>query len=372
MKKSKNIMHVVCSLECGGLEKVVISFANRLDKKRFNNTICCLDSIGELAEEVNEGIKVILAGRKVKRFDYSLIFKLAQIFKKEKVGLVHTHNMGPLIYGTLAARLAGVPIVINTRHGRANKKCNRVIWGMNDAIITISEDARREILKWNHINEEKVRVIYNGIEINKFHFSNKQCSVIEIRKELNLQKDTYIIGIVARLAIEKDHKTLIKAFRNIVNSNINAELVIVGGGSCERDLKNIAKKENIMGRVKFLGFRDNIPKILTIFDVFVLSSVMEGISITLLEAMAAGKPVVATNVGGNPEVIVDGVTGFLVPPKKPDEMALSIIKILQESKLAKKMVDAGRKRVEEKFSLDRMVNEYMGIYKEILAKKKIK
>lgn len=361
-----NIMHIVFSLECGGLENVAIDLAERLNSGAFNSCICCLDTFGELTNEAKKkNIEVILVKRTPGK-DFILPFRLARVMKERNIHLSHTHNLGPLLYGSLAAKLAGVRVVINTRHGREKKHRSSYIWNINDAVVAISEDAKREMLKWNRINIKKTMVIYNGIDIDKY--SNQQ-NGSEAKKALNIEPSTLVVGTVARLSPEKDQYTLIEAFSKMVNKIDDAKLIFVGDGVLKEELVNYAQKLGVSNKVIFLGFKDDVYNILPVFDVFTLSSLTEGVSLTLLEAMAMKRPVVATNVGGNPEVVIDRVTGFLVPSKDSEKMADAIIKILQNSELAQKMGAAGRRRVEEKFSLERMVKEYEALYLECLARK---
>jgi len=366
--KKINIMHIVFSLECGGAEKVAIGLSGKLNGGVFNSCICCLDAFGELSDEARKKeIEVILVKRKPGK-DITLPFRLARIIKEKRIDLVHTHNMGPLFYGTLAAKLAGVPVVINTRHSREKKRKGSYVWNMNDAVITISEDAKKELLKWNRIDTKKTKVIHNGIDTNRYACLQDGS---EARSMLNINTSTFVVGTVARLSPVKDQFTLIDAFSKVISETNDAKLIFVGDGALREELISYTKKLGIYDKVMFLGFRDDVFNILPTFDVFVLSSLTEGISLTLLEAMAAGRPIVATNVGGNPEVIIDGVTGFLIPPKEPQNMSEAIAKILQNPELAKQMGEAGRRRVEEKFSLERMVKEYRDLYEECLERKGI-
>ena len=359
-------MQIVLSLDYGGLEKLAIDLANRFNNGKYRSFICCLDNIGDLAIQAGRrGIKVICAGRKP-GIDFSLPFRLSGILKKERVDIVHTHNPGALIYGTLGAKLAGIPVIINTRHGREKRPVNGFIWNMNDSIIAISEDAKKRLLKYNRINSDKVRVVYNGIEVNGF----KNELDIEVRKNLlGVDKSHLVIGTVSRLSEEKDQISLIDAFSKVSQVLNNTKLIFVGDGILKKEIEHYSEKVGIGDKVIFLGFREDIAKIISTFDLFTLSSLTEGISLSLLEAMAAGKPIVATNVGGNPEVVIDGETGFLVPPKQPDKMAEAIIKVLQNPELARKMGVAGRERIEKNFSLDRMVSDYSLLYEDLLYKK---
>jgi len=368
MTKSIKIMHVILSLECGGLEKLAIELGVAFTKNGFRASICCLDRLGELAPEAKaKGIKVHHVERK-QGFDFTLPFRLARILQKERVDIVHTHNMSPLFYGTIAAHLAGVRVVINTRHGREKKTMSSFILGLNDAVIFISEDSKSEMLKYNHINEQNVKVIYNGIDVDRYRdHMDKNIA----KDKLQIGRSTLVIGTVGRLSEEKDHFTLLDAFVKVAKLRDDVKLVIVGDGILRKELERYVKNRGLDEKVIFFGFRDDITEILPALDMFVLSSTTEGVALTLLEAMAASKPVVATNVGGNPEVVVDGETGFLVPPKDPQTMADAIMKILDNPELAKSMGRAGRKRVEQYFSLDRMVKDYTEVYEECLAKKRI-
>jgi len=368
MKNRIHVIQIVLSLKCGGLERLVLDLASRLNNSRFRSSICCLDEAGELASEAEAlGIKVIVTKRRPGR-DVFLPFKLAKILKEENVDIVHTHNPGALIYGTIAARLAGTKVVINTRHGRERRPVNGLIWAMNDTIAAISKDAKERLLKYNKINPKKINIVHNGVEIERFSSSQNKDTK---KKLLNTQTDCQIIGTVSRLAEEKDQFTILEAFSKVSKNISKVRLVFVGDGPLRKELENYSGKIGISNKVIFLGFQKDIGEIVKTFNLFSLPSLTEGISLSLLEAMAAGKPCVATNVGGNPEVVVDGETGILVPPKDPQAMADAIVKILRNPELAQKMGAAGRRRVEEKFSLDRMVGEYEELYEKCLSRKGI-
>jgi len=360
------ILHLVNNLEFGGLEKLSIDLSIAFKRKNAESLICCLEKEGGLAIQASrQNIKVISLNKQ-DGIDLKLIFRLAAIIRQEKVDILHSHNMGPLVYGTLAARLAGIK-TINTRHGREEKKVPRFIWALVHAVVAISEDAKTRLLRFNKVNAKKVSVIYNGVDIPSFRASYDPASAVNLRQKLGVKNNSAIIGIVARLSEEKDHETLLNAFKILLQKNIPAELIIVGGGHLESKLKDLAVKFQIDQQVKFLGFRNDISQLLAVFDVFVLSSLSEGISLTLLEAMSAGKPIIATRVGGNPEVVIDGMTGLKVPAKDPEQMAAAMLKLLSNRDLAKQMGEAGRKRVEEYFSLEIMVNAYEKIYRKILS-----
>lgn len=361
-----NVLQVVNSLECGGLEKLVIHLTQKLNEEGVNALIACLSTDGELANEARKkGLRVVSLN-KAKGLDPWVTWSLWRLIRRERIDVVHTHNFAPLIYGSLAARLANVK-TINTRHGRAQRTTHPFIWRLNSRVVAVSDDAKTEMLRHNVIDPAKVQVIYNAV--NPADFAGVQDDHVRqlYRKKLGLQPETMLVGIVARLAKEKDHMTLVKAFEKIATKLFNVELLIIGDGPLLIETKRLARNYQLEHKIKFLGFRDDIPLLLSILDVFVLSSRMEGISMTLLEAMAAAKPIVATEVGGNPEVVEDGKTGLLVPAGNPEKMAEAILKILADPSLAKAWGAAGRQRLLAKFDLDKMVESYTKIYEELLG-----
>lgn len=366
LNKPINIMQVVLSLACGGLERLTLQLSDRLNKEKYRVTICCLDREGELAAEGRlKGINIVAFDRKP-GFDMLLPFKLAVLMRKQNIDIVHTHNPCAMIYGTLGARLARVPVVMNTRHNGDIRHVNRIIWAMNDIIAVISRDAQQTLLRHNKIKQDKTLVVYNGIDENKFNILQLNN---QFRINLGINSRAHVIGTASRLSTLKDQYTMIESFCLVLKQLPNSYLVLVGDGPERQTLEQHSARLNVSKNVIFLGFRNDIVSYLSMFDLFIMSSLMEGIPLALLEAMAVSRPVVVTNVGGNSEVVIEGETGILIPPKDSEKMAQAIIKILQNPNLAKKMGEAGRKRVEDKFTLDRMVNRYESIYEEYLARK---
>jgi len=355
------IFQVLNSLDCGGLEKLTLDLSLKLMVQGHSVTICCLKGAGNLLNSSQVGIEIISLNKR-SGLDFILPFRLAGEIRQRRPDIVHTHNPGPLFYGTIAARLAGVPVVINTRHGRAPRYMNRFIWAMNDAIVAISNDAKNELLKNNTIDPGKVFVIHNGIDLDRF----KSCSSQQDAKKALGLDSSLVIGTVSRLSREKDQFNLIKAFAKIVSVDPDVRLVFAGDGPLRNELMAFADDLGLKDKVTFLGFRDDVNMVMQSFDIFVLPSLQEGISLSLLEAMASAKPVIVTNVGGNPEVVIDGETGFFVAPKNPHKLAEACTRLLKNVELSEQFGFAGRRRVEEKFSLSRMVGEYNELYKRCL------
>jgi glycosyltransferase involved in cell wall biosynthesis len=242
---------------------------------------------------------------------------------------------------------------------------NRIIWGLNDAVVAISNDARDELLKNNIIDHRKVSVIYNGIDLNAF---KSRIPNHEAKNSMGIDSSC-VIGTVSRLSIEKDQSSLIRAFAKVASFDPTARLVFAGDGPLKDELQSLAMDLGVKNNVAFLGFRDDVNEVVQAFDIFVLSSLQEGISLSLLEAMALGKPTVVTNVGGNPEVVVDGLTGLIVQPENPEALANAIMKIMKGGDNADRMGEFGCKRIVAEFDIDKMVDRYLALYQDILDKK---
>lgn len=357
-----NILHIVNSLDCGGLENFTIELSKELKLKGDVPFICCLDKMGNLAPNaIDSGISV--TDLQIKNgLDLQCIWKLRQYIIANEIDVVHTHNKKPLIYGTIAAKLANVKRIIHTRHGQAADVVPWLIWKLNSKVVTISEDAKSCLISSNNIAEKNVDVIENGIPLDKFDSISTEVSQ-ELKNEIGLLPENQVVGIVARLAIEKDHRTLICAFAEVLKVNENAVLLIVGDGPLSKELQELTQELKIEKSVYFLGFQQKIAELISIFDIFVLSSTSEGMSLTLLEAMASKKPIVATNVGGNPEVVQDGLTGFIVPAQKPEKMAEAIINLLKNKQLMQEFALNGYQRIKSKYSLITMTEKYKRLYK---------
>jgi glycosyltransferase involved in cell wall biosynthesis len=288
--------------------------------------------------------------------------------RREKVDVVHTHNLGPMVYGALGAKFAGIRTIINTRHGREKKETYAFFWNMNDAIIAISKDAKRRLVAFNLFDYAKLTVIYNGIRATSLKTDERA-----IKENIfGIDSKCKVAGTVSRLSEEKGQIVLLDAFSEVLQAVKDVRLVFVGDGPLKERLIEHSKELGIADKVIFLGFRKDAVEIMRAFDIFVLPSMTEGISLSLLEAMAAGKPTVVTHVGGNPEIVIHEVTGFLISPQALGKLSDAIIKLLQDEGLSKKMGEAGKKCVEESFTLDRMVDEYRSLYENCFSRKIMK
>jgi len=368
------VTQIIHSLNPGGLENGIINLVNNMDDFKFENTICCLTQGGDFEKRLNKNIKVSKMFKKPGN-DYQLYIKLIKYLKEIKPTIVHTRNWAGMD-GIIVAKIAGVPIIIHGEHGfeiadlisqnRKRKFIRKLVLStMVDKIVTVSKNLKNRLINEIKIKPEKIIHIPNGVDTNKFNIYRKEFT----RKKFGFKKGDFIIGIVARLDPIKNHKTLISAFKEIVTIHPNTNLVIVGDGSLRNKLENQTYQLGIKNKVIFMGERDDVPEILKTFDIFVLPSLNEGMSNTILEAMATCIPVIASNVGGNPELVIDGRTGFLFPTNDVESLVQKIKTYILHPELKQKHGYNAHKRVEEKFSLDQMVRRYEELYLELVERK---
>ncbi|MFA5014769.1 MAG: glycosyltransferase, partial [Actinomycetota bacterium] len=292
-----NLMQIVFTLEIGGLEYLVLNLVRKLDKAKYNISICSLSAKGKLEDKFIEmGVKVYHIEKR-RGIDYSVYFKLAGLLRKNKIDIIHTHNPAPWFYGVIAGKLAGVKAAIHTEHSylfaeqRRLMLAERLLSRITEAVVSDSNKVKDFFVKKLGIPEERIKTVVNGIDVDKFK------NMIDVRAkktELGIKEDSLVIGNVARLEPVKNHLYLLDVFSRVSHSFPRAVLVIVGGGSQTDILKIKTAELGIKDKIFFLGVRDDISDLLRIFDIFALTSINEGISLSILEAMAAGKPVVAT------------------------------------------------------------------------------
>ncbi|MCG3148424.1 MAG: Glycosyltransferase Gtf1 [Verrucomicrobiae bacterium] len=356
------IAHLVTGLQIGGLERVVINLVGRFRDSGYRQFIVCLETGGPFADEIAKlGANVIVLGKKP-GMSWRTIRQLATLFRQEHVQIVHTHNPPPHFHGVLAGLLAGVPVRVHTKHGRnyphMKKRVllNRVLSWFTDAIVPVSDNAGTVALEIEKVNPKKVWRIWNGVDT-------------ELYRPQSTVHRPQSIATVARLSPEKDQQTMLLAFRLVVDQLPAARLVFIGDGPCLPVLRDTTAKLKLTGHVEFLGARNDVAALLPEFTVFTLSSVTEGISMTLLEAMACGVPIVATDVGGNREIVQPPACGLIVPARDPQALATAYLELLRDLARCAKMGAAGRQRVVEHFSLESMVRQYSDLYDELLKRK---
>ncbi len=365
----KNILHLSETSEPGGSETILVNISKNIDTNEYRSHVCLLEE-GWLSNQVQDiGINLSVIENK-RSYDPIFLAKLISLIRQEKVDLIHAHEFMMNVYGSVAAKITSIPM-IGTIHGKGyftNKKSRILAYklaiSLCSQMIAVSENLRKYIIKELKLKDaSKIVTMYNGIDLKKYSVKNTYCN---IRNELGISSNTLIVGIVGSLFTVKGVSYLLEAVKEVVTCFPNFRLLIVGEGDQESTLKNKVISLGLQNIVDFLGFRNDIPEVLSLFDIYICSSLSEGLPLSVVEAMAASKPVVATNVGGLPEIVIDNETGYLVEPRNSAALAEKISILLQNKSLREQMGIRGRKITEEKFSLKTMIDNYQNLYKKLI------
>jgi sugar transferase (PEP-CTERM/EpsH1 system associated) len=371
------IVHIIYALGTGGLENGLVNIINRMPPERYKHVIICLTHATDFAKRITAPDVKVIELHKREGHDLGVYWRLQKLLWQLKPDLVHTRNLAALEMQALTLLLPGVKRV-HGEHGRdiydlhgQNKKYNRLRKVMSYVIhryIAVSKDLENWLLTTVNIPREKVEQLYNGVDLTRFIQLDDSVKTDVLPPEL--AKDYLIIGTVGRIAAVKDQLTLLKAFDLLVKSGSDISdklrLVIVGDGPLFAALKEQVHDLGLDEKVWLAGDRKDIPALLRSMDIFVLPSLGEGISNTVLEAMATGLPVVATRVGGNPELIDDQNTGVLVPVGNSEELARVLLDIVNDKDKLSAMGAAGLAKVQKQFHWDITVANYLAVYDELL------
>lgn len=374
------VVHVIHRLTTGGLENGLVNLLNAMPKERYRHAIVCMTDYNDFAKRIQRDDVEIYALHKREGKDIGAYWRLWKLLRKIKPDIVHSRNLSALEASVVAA-LAGVPCRVHGEHGRdvhdmdgTNKKYNRLRRFCQRFVhhyIAVSKDLQRWLVDLVGIPSHKITQVYNGVYGEKFFPApTRQTLPVE---GFSLSENI-IFGTVGRLETVKDQTTLAKAFVELHRLRPDLKgrlrLVIVGDGGLRQAVEYILQQAGLHDYVWLAGNRRDVPDLMRGMDVFVLPSLAEGISNTILEAMACGLPVIATNVGGNPELVVDGKTGFLAAAASPHDMAQIMAKYLDNPELIATQGATGRQRAEETFSMQAMVSAYVKVYDDRLSHEK--
>lgn len=368
MRGQHTVLHLSSTSGPGGAEMIVKRLASSLDLIRFRSIVCLfragwLYDASHSAELPTSIIQINGA------FDIRWARAFASLVRNERVEVIHTHEFTANVYGSLMGKMMGIPVVA-TVHGKnyfAEQVKRRVAYryvSRAARMVAVSEDLKQFIVQQVGVAENRVGVVYNGVTVAE---SPSVDQLSAIRADLHLAGYDHVIGAVGSLYPVKGHIHLIKALPEILRACPKTILLVIGQGELEQALKAEVVKRNLDAHVRFLGFRSDVPALLWLFDVFVLPSLSEGLSMALLEAMAAGRPVVATKVGGNSELVLDGDTGFLIDSQSPEAISDKVVQVLRNKAQATGMGDRGRRRVVDKFSFRAMVDRYQSYYDQAIG-----
>lgn len=388
MNKIK-IVFLLGTLGIGGTEKQLLEILRRINRDRFELRVLSLPCFGKLRDEI-ESLNipfsclntVSLAKGRFHPGSYVQLYQLlrdvVRYLKHEKPHIVQSYLFWTNIYGSIAAKIAGVPVIITGRRETLEKKYLRFpnLWLQNfsnlwaTTIIANSLIVKQECLQQEKfVTSEKIQVIHNGLDVDRY---NIQIDPQNQKKALQIPDNGHIVGIVARLHPRKGHRVFLKAAVQVLQAYPQTIFLVIGGDQgIQPELERFAQELGIRNSVVFTGERRDIPELLSILDVQVSTSFIEGLSNAILEGMASGKPIVATDVAGNPELVIHGQTGLLIPPGNPARLAEAIIQLLGNRSLCIQFGNAGKQRVNTLFRMDQTIFQSEALYQKLIHEGKL-
>jgi glycosyltransferase involved in cell wall biosynthesis len=385
-RKRIKVLHIITRLVLGGAQQNTMITASRLDPERFEVMLISGPQTGPEGEIIGEvrrrGIRLRILRQLVREInpfkDLVALARLYLMIRSEGFDIVHTHSSKAGILGRLAARMAQVPVIVHTVHGWGFHdemwtpqrwffiRLERWAAAFSDKLIVVSEAARKKGLREGIASPEQFVKIYSGIDSQGF-----DCPGIDPagkRRELGIPLDAPLVGTIGRLSPQKAPGDLLAAAQKVVQAVPQARFLIVGDGPLRNEVEESIKAMGLSGNVVLTGIRNDAAEILALFDVFVLASLWEGLPRVIPQAMAAGKPVVCTNVDGNSEAVADGVNGFVVPPRDSDALSSAILRLLRDPGLSNTMGLAGQRRA-AMFGEKEMVEAIDLLYQTLISQK---
>lgn len=370
------VAHVIHRLQVGGLENGLVNLINHTPEGRFRHVVICMTDYTAFRKRLRDDVACYALHKKAGK-DIGVYFRLWRLLTKLRPTLLHTRNIGTLEC-VVPAVLSGVRFRVHGEHGRdiqdihgKNRKYNllrRLLSPWLSVFIALSKDLQDWLVDVVGIPPRKVRQLYNGVDTRTFFPPSDGRGKLPVDNFST--PDAIIIGTVGRMQGEKDSLNLVKAFLLLADKpgvpRESLRLVMIGDGPLREQAIRMLGEAGFSDQVWLPGDRHDVPECLRALDIFVLPSLGEGISNTILEAMASGRPVVATRVGGNPELVVEHETGLLVPPADAEALASALESYIRDASLARQHGAAGRRRAEQHFSLQAMVEGYLGIYDQVM------
>lgn len=369
-KNSIKVIHITFNMGIGGTEQVIRQLVSGLPAEKFMNTILCIDGhIGEIGEQVQSQGVSVTSIKRLPGLDWKLVREVRKIIRNTDADIIHCHQYTPWVYGWLGSLGTDAKVVF-TEHGRFHPDkfrlkamvINPLMAFTTNAIVAISAATRHALSRYEFIPRPLIRVIYNGI--HELEYNNDDA--ISVRQNLGIPVGAFVFGTVARLDPVKNQEMMLKAFSVAVKQHSDFWLLLVGDGPDREKLQEKAKGLGIDKRVIFTGFQQYPANYLTAMDVFLLTSHTEGTSMTLLEAMSLGVPAIVTAVGGNPEIVSHGKTGFLVPTNKHELLAESMIELYADPEKVRSMAIHCKKIFRSRFSIAPMISSYQTLYDQVL------
>ena len=363
----KRILYVNHCMAMGGIENMIVDFTRHVPLDEFDPHVAVFEGGGSLERVLETGHVPVHHLNKREGIDFGLLFRLRRLIQAQGVDVIHSHNYSAWLYACLAARGIGNVIHVHTEHSEVDLFQRRYFaerWlsRFTSYVVAVSRHVHDVMIHDIGISPRRVRLIYNGVNTTRFapNANARDAS----RRGLGLSPNQVVIGVVARLAVIKNHEALLRAYASLSQEPGNrACLIIVGDGPERAALEQVAYGLGVTSGVTFLGERHDVPELLNAFDIYALTSFNEGMSLTLLEAMSAGLPVVATAVGGNVEIVEEGVTGYLVPSGDVGSLSERLRYLVASPDVRTLMGQAARARVLRLFDQQGMMRDYLALYR---------
>jgi len=383
------VAHIIARMITGGADENTLFTMEGLDKNKYDVDLITGEEFDEsISKKIkDENINIIqIKGLKWKLnflHDPIVLLKLIKLLKRKHYDIVHTHTTKAGILGRIAAYISRVPVIVHGLHGSTFQAFNsgllnwllflfeRLTGRFTDAYISVSKILSENYIKKGIGKKENYYTVYSGMELGKFYHAREKIDYEEKREELAIKRKDFVIGNVARLESRKGHKFLIDAFKNIVGEQKDGgvKLLIIGEGNKRKYLENYVRKLNLRNKVIFTGYREDVEELMAIMDIFVLTSLREGLPRVLVQAAAVGIPSVAFNVDGVSEIIKNNYNGFLVKVKDKEQLEKMIVKYMNNKELVLLHGQNGRKFIENKWTIKGMVDSIDIIYQKLITEK---
>ena len=359
------VMHVALSLDPGGTERIIIELAKAM-MPTVQSVVCCLDSRGRWAQELEASAIPVLELNRSPGFHPKLSRQILALAKRHNASILHCHHYSPFVYGMLAKLCSSEMRLVYTEHGRLSddqpsKKrllANQVLGWLPGVFCSVSAQLKVHMID-EGFRADSINVIHNGIDPGLPPTDEDRR---EARAQLGVPADSLLLGTIARLDPVKDLGTMIEGFAAFASHHPHASLIVIGDGPQRAELESITQALGVTGKVIFAGHRDDARKLLPALDIYLNTSITEGISLTILEAMAAQLPVIVSRVGGNPEIVAEGKNGELFESRVPSELTDKILALSNDTKRRKQLAEQARVTVEKDFSHHSMAGKYQEIY----------
>ncbi len=372
MRRRIRVLRVVIGLNLGGVQQGVLNLCRQLDPARYEIIVCALENDGVIGREIAQaGFEVVVLGLKGKAARPRIVAELYRLMKSRRIDLVHGSAYHPGLYARLAGLLARVPILVNHEHSlihrRLRHRCLFSHWlgKFTQAHIAVSQAVKNQVVSWHGLDPQKVRVIYNGVGSHFFQAARWRS---QSRANLGISPETRVIGLVSRLHLDKGFDALLAGLGSL-SIELPFTLLVAGAGPHEEEIRSLVRAQGLEKRVTFLGYRRDIPELLAAMDVFVHPSLKEGFPNALLEAMAAGLPVVVSDHEAHLEAVEAGVNGLIFPRGDGEAFRRCLEEVLGNPAQAKQLGEAAQKRVAEHFTLEQFGRRVQALYDELVRQR---